>query len=409
MPTHYRPAPVKGFNAIRGGLSKLGLKPKAFDANVIFDKALKSSGVLAQGDYSHLKERLELICNDLNAKSSLHPTGHLITQMSLQNSIQNRLQIDAHIAANSEILERKVEKPVFILGLPRTGTTALFNILGSVEGIRAPLGWEVNKPVPPVEFASRDSDPRIKKTHQEFEAFFYLTPTLRVIHDFGALLPQECIAITQYDLYTGQFWFCYDIPSYFDWYKKQDPTDTFRFHKIFAQLLQSDFPNQQYLFKTPFHLPVIEQLLDVYPDARIIQTHRDPMEVMGSVCSFAWHLRSTFSDEIDCQQIGKDQLDFWSECLSQSVTTRDKLADKADQFFDVDYRTFVDRPIDTVSSILEFLGEDGDEETTQRLIQYADTNKKDKHGKHVYSLNDYGLDAVRDKSVFENYCKRFNL
>jgi hypothetical protein len=409
MPSHYRPLPVKAFNATRKVLLKIGLKQKAFDADEIFESVEKNLKLSSSEDYSEFRQRLSMMCQDLNTRARLHPVGALLTRLSLQNTVKNRLEIDHWIAQHPQTLQREIKQPVFILGLPRTGTTALFNILSSVEGIRSPLGWEVNKPVPPVQYASKDTDPRIKQTHREFEGFFYLTPNIRTIHDFGALLPQECIAITQYDLYTGQFWFCYDIPEYYEWYKQYDALPSLQFHRRFAQNLMSDFPEQQWLFKTPFHLGILEQLLTVYPDARIIQTHRDPMEVMGSSCSFAWHLRSTFSDDINNRQIGQDQLEYWSGCLNHSVQVREKLSHLSSQFYDVDYKSFVAKPVETVSGILEFLGRESDQQTTEKLIAFAQDNQKDKHGKHVYSLEDYQLDAHKDRVHFEDYCREFGL
>ncbi len=409
MPTHYRPLPIKALNGTRNALLKFGFKQKTFDADAIFESVESKLKLSGHEDYSELRKRLALICKGLNETANLHPIGRLLTRLSLENTVKNRFEIDNWIVKHPEILERKIKEPVFILGLPRTGTTALFNTLAKVEGLRAPLGWEINKPIPPVKFATKDSDTRIKQTHREFEGFFYLTPAIRTIHDFGALIPQECIAITQFDFYTGQFWFCYEIPEYYQWFKQYDALKSLQFHKRFAQNWLSDFPKQQALFKTPFHLPVLEQLLSVYPDARIIQTHRDPMEVMGSVCSFAWHLRSTFSDDIDAVQIGKDQLDYWSACLNQSVQVREKLSNKSSQFYDVDYKNFVQNPLETVSGILEFLGRKSDKQTTEKLLAHVASSQKDKYGKHVYALEDYGLDAQRDRVYFENYCNKFNL
>ena len=234
-------------------------------------------------------------------------------------------------------------------------------------------------------------------------------PNLRLIHDFGALLPQECIAATQYDLYTGQFFFSYDAPEYLNWYQHTEKLGPFQFHKRFFQTLQSDFPQQRWLFKTPFHIDALDELFSVYPDAQIIQTHRDPMEVMGSSCSFAWHLRSTFSDEINTKSIGKEQLEFWSKNLNKIVRDRERLSEKTSQFFDVNYQDFINKPLETVSGILDFLDIPQDGNTSQQLLDHANSNKKDKHGKHVYFLEDYGLDATRDRKYFQEYCRKFGL
>jgi hypothetical protein len=405
----HRPLPIKTINAAGKILSRAGIENPLLNAENIFAKGHNHAKCEIKSDYTELKKRLQIFCESLELHAKLNQTGRLLTYFSLVNTVKNRIQIDHWLSTHPEVSKREIKKPVFILGLPRTGTTALFNMLASLDGMRAPLGWEINKPVPPVVFANKDSDPRIQQTHREFEAFFYLTPTLRVIHDFGALLPQECLALTQYDMYSGQLWFSYQAPEYLQWYQQQNPLESFRFHKQFIQLLQSDFPKQRWLFKTPFHLSSLEQIFEIYPDAQIIQTHRDPMEVMASTCSFCWHLRSTFSDQVDNAEIGKLQLNFWSQALKQSVQDREKLKHKASQFYDVDYRQFISNPVETVSGVLDFLGENKNEHISQQLITHAEQNQKDKHGKHIYQLQDYGLDALRDKPVFEDYCKRFNL
>lgn len=407
--TLHRPTPIKIINGIGRSLASIGVGNKPLDAEKVFNKAYKKSKSTSQRDYSEIKNRFKILCDSVNVHSRLNTTGKLLTSLSFENSIKIRIEVDDWIEKHPQILERKIEKPIFILGLPRTGTTALFNILNAIEGVRAPLGWEINKPIPPVEYASKDTDPRIKLTHQEFEAFFYLTPNLRFIHDFGALLPQECIAATQYDLYTGQFFFTYEVPEYLDWYQHTSNLESFHFHKRFFQVLQSDFPPQRWLFKSPFHIDSLDELLATYPDAQIIQTHRDPMEVMGSSCSFAWHLRSTFSDDINAIEIGKQQLQFWGSNLNKIVKDRERLSDKAHQFFDVNYQDFVNKPLETVSSILNYLSIPQDKDTSQKLIDHVTRNKKDRHGKHIYFLEDYGLDAARDGQYFEEYCTKFNL
>lgn len=406
-----RPLPIRSINALGRALNTLGICSPKLDPEKILAAAQKQAKTNfdIKKQYSELHATLNLFCEELENQAKLNQTGRLLTYFSLIGTLKNRFEVDQWCAKNPHYAQQTISKPIFILGLPRTGTTALFNMLADVPGLRAPLGWEVNKPIPPVSYAQRHHDPRIAATEKEFNAFFYLTPKLKVIHDFGARLPQECIAFTNYDLYSIHNFVSYQAPAYVAWYEKKSLKSVFDFHKKFLQCLQSDFPQQHWLLKTPAHLSAIDQIFETYPDARIIQTHRNPMEVIGSLCSFSWHLRSTFSDEVNCAQIGFEELNLWSNALNKAMESRAKHHDKKDQIIDIMYKDFVKDSVASVQSILEKFELPRDASTVEKLKLHTQKNQKDRHGKHTYDIKDFGLDQERDKVLFSAYCTQFNL
>jgi hypothetical protein len=406
-----RPLPIRTINSIGKALNALGIHSPKLDPNKIFSVAAKKAGI-SEADtliYPELKANLTLFCEALESTAKLNQTGRLRTYFSLLGTLKNRFEVDKWCKENPEHAQQKIEKPIFILGLPRTGTTALFNMLADAPSLRAPLGWEAHKPIPPVKYVERFSDPRIAATQKEFDAFFYLTPKLKAIHDFGALIPQECIAFTNYDLYGVHNFLSYQVPAYTDWYEQHSLNSVFNFHKQFLQCLQSDFPAQHWLLKTPAHLSAIDQIFETYPDARIIQTHRNPMEIMGSLCSLSWHFRSTFSDQVDCQQIGQEVLHTWSKALNKAMESRDQLKDKQPQIIDIMYQDFVKDSVGSVQKILGKFDLPRDAAAIEKLKAHTLNNQKDRHGKHTYDLKDFGLDKERDAHFFEKYCNQFNL
>jgi len=186
--TFNRPLPISSINAIGRALNKLGINSPKLNAESIFSAAQKQANTHFEisKKYPDLEATLILLCQELEESAKLNQTGRILTYFSLIGTLKNRFEVDYWCEQNPEYSQQKIEKPIFVLGLPRTGTTALFNMLANVPGLRAPLGWEVNKPIPPVKYNERLNDPRIKATEKEFNAFFYLTPKLKTINDFGS-------------------------------------------------------------------------------------------------------------------------------------------------------------------------------------------------------------------------------
>jgi len=303
----------------------------------------------------------------------------------------------------------EVRRPIFILGVPRTGTTILFNLLAQDPANRAPLSWEIENPCPPPEEATFTTDPRIAQMEKQFAGLERVSPTLSAIHEFGAELPQECIAITAHEFLTVQFHIVYNALSYQQWLDEQSLVPAFEYHRRYLQHLQSRYKKERWVLKTPGHLAVIEDLLTVYPDACIIHTHRDPLRVMPSVASLSYALRQIYTDAIDPHFVGQQQVDLWENHLNRAMRTRQNLHDRKEQFFDTQFEDVVKDPIGLIERIYAHFKIPFTPEAHRRMRAFLEANPRERLGPHRYSLEDFGLDPQDLQVRFRAYCENFDI
>lgn len=228
---------------------------------------------------------LHRLIDGLINEARLSPIGVEIAYADIMRALKNRLNVMAWRASHPEVAEQRVEQPIFIIGQPRTGTTILYDLLCQDPQLRAPLTWEVDEPCPAPQFDTYRSDPRIAQVQATIEASELIMPGFLAFHPMGALMGQECVRITASEFTSMILPFQYRIPSFQQWWLHQsDQTAAYRFHRIFLQHLQSGVPGQ-WLLKSPGHLWHLDQLLAEYPDAMIVQTHRDPLNVVSSIAA----------------------------------------------------------------------------------------------------------------------------
>jgi hypothetical protein len=185
---------------------------------------------------------------------------------------------------------------------------------------------------------------------------------------------------------------------------------TYEFYKRFLQHVQSGgVRGKRWVLKSPAHLHLLETLLDVFPDARIVHTHRDPLEVCASVASLTATLRSAATDDIDFGAIGRQQVKWWAKLIGKSLEQRKRLSPKREQFFDVTMDAIVDDPIGVVRRMYAHFGYSLSDEVEARMISFVNENPRDQHGSHAYSASDFGIDRDRDRALFAEYVEHFEL
>jgi len=306
-------------------------------------------------------------------------------------------------AQHPDIGSQPVPAPLFIVGLPRTGTTLLHMLLAQDPANRVPETWEVMHPAP----AEGKEDKRIRRAGRELAWMERLAPGFRVMHPLAPRLPQECIAIDSHTLQGYEFQTTHYVPDYQRWLEARKKHDVYRHHKRFLQHLQWQRPGAHWVLKAPAHLFGLAELLAVYPDAGIIQTHRNPLDVMASLASLSTVLRAAFSESADPQAIGREMSERWGGGLLRVMEQRQSGRLPADRFIDVDYRAIVDCPIDTVKTIYARFNREPTFEAEQAMRDFLAANPKDKHGAHRYSLEQFGLDAEEQAGRFAGYRARF--
>ncbi len=394
---------IAALNGIGAGLSACGLETPAIDVESLRRAAIRRAGHSEFGEWA-IEEPMERLVRAYYDEARLTTLGRITVRETLVSQLENLLRLERERAERPQITSERISSPVFITGLPRTGTTLLHGLLTEDPENRVPLTWEVMYPARP---APGDIDAIRKKTNTRLGWANRLAPGFDRIHPLGADLPQECIAITALVFASIQFHTTHDVPSYQDWFESQPQTLGYAFHHRLLQHLQDHRGGHRWVLKAPGHLFALAELLHQYPDARVVQTHRDPLRVVASMASLATVLKRAFSTAADARQIGRDWADRWAMALERFLKVRDAAA--PEQFLDVSYERLVAAPIETVEEVYAFLGHSLSEEARRRMRAFLDQNPQDKHGRHRYSLSEFGLDAQAEAVRFRDYCDRFSI
>jgi hypothetical protein len=405
----FRPLPIKLMNAAGRFLNQLHIEPVTLEKEALIAKAVKRAGCNDFGDMS-FHEGLDRLLASFENEANLNMLGRLIAQGTMVERLYSRLKLVEWRKQHPAVAEQEIRKPLFILGLPRTGTTILHALLDVDPANRSPLFWEVEYPVPPATPDNWLTDPRIAKVDKSLEQFLQLCPGITAVHAMEARLPQECVAILAMDMMAEQYHCMFDVPGYAGWLIEQPKTYSLKFHRQFLQHLQSGgVTGERWLLKSPCHLHLIPQLLEAYPDANIIQTHRDPIAVCTSMSSLTAMLRGVGSDAIDLKAIGKQQLDWWGNMLGRSLEHRKQLEHRSGQFFDLKMSETVADPLGAVERIYDFFGYELPPSVKTDMEAFMKNNPRDKHGSHTYKAEDFGIAPEKDRARFADYCAYFGI
>ena len=398
-----RPKLLQLVNKIGRLLIGNGLSCLSLDEKVLLERACARVGLEDFGDDS-FRQPLRLILHSFEAEAELNFIGRLCVHHDLVRLLVNRLHLIEDRRRFPEIAAEVIRRPIFITGLPRSGTTLLHALLAQDPAHRSPQVWEVMYPSPPPEKESYDCDPRIAKTNLQLKSIKFLMPEFKTVHLIGARLPQECIAITSHDFRSHVFEAMYHVPSYRAWYDQQDKRPAYEFHRRFLQHLQWRCPGKRWVLKAPSHLLGLPALFQVYPDADIILTHRDPLKVLPSCASFTEVLRGAFTDHLDKRLLGQEVASRWEEgarLITECLRGRYVLP--ADRFFNVHYTELVRSPFSVIRLLYRHFDLELTEQAEQAMRRFLAENPKDKGGVHRYSLEEFGLDPAAEKRRFQFY------
>ncbi len=408
LPPPFRPAPIRAFNAVGELLFRAGLRPFRLDEPSLCAAARRATGLRDFGDES-FRPGLRKLIESLEEDARLNLFGRYFARRQLLELLCHRLRILDHRRRHPEVAEERIERPLFILGLPRTGTTLLYGMLAEDPAHRAPLSWEVDEPCPPAETASYATDPRIRRTEKRFEQLRQLAPEFQAIHPIGAQMPQECIVLTAPEFMSLRFEMCFDVAGYQRWLPLQDMGPAYRFHRIFLQHMQSRHRAERWVLKSPGHLGPIDALFGEYPDALVVQTHRDPLRVVPSVCGLERSMRQVASDEVDPIRLGQQQLGVWSTLLDQGRRARARHPERESRILDLHMNDIVSDPLGCVHRIYQRFGLELRPEAEARMLRYAEAHPKNRFGVHRYDLGAYGLDPEAVRKAFSGYCEQFEI
>jgi hypothetical protein len=336
-----------GRTASRLGLKLPDLRPKALMAAAVQRTGLDDFG---PGPFRAGLERLALAAEQ---EAELNAMGRIMARGQLVNLLAGRLELTEHRKRHPEVTEQKVDRPLFVLGLPRTGTTLLYGLLAQDPAHRSPMSWEVGRPCPPPRPEDFENDPRIAEVEREFDQLRQVAPGWDAIHPMSATLPQECVSITAYDFHSVQFSTTYRIPGYEAWLFEQDLTPSYEFHRAFLQHLQSSCARERWVLKSPGHL--------------------------------------------------------WSRTLRRGLAQREAAESSDARFFDVHFQDLLRDPIECVRRVYAHFQLDLGAEAQNQMQAFLAQNPRDKHGRHRYTPEDFGIDRERDSRHFDEYYERFGI
>jgi Sulfotransferase family len=351
---------------------------------------------------------LERVADGLVNDARLSAIGVEVAHLDVMRALKNRLGVIAWRKQHPGVAAQPITAPIFIVGQPRTGTTILHDLLAQDPELRAPLTWEVDEPCPVPQPETYHSDPRIAQAQASIEMSEQIVPGFLAFHPMGALLAQECVRITGSEFTSMIYTVQYRLPSYYRWLLYEaDHTGAYRYHRIFLQHLQSGVPGQ-WLLKSPAHLWQLDKLLAEYPDALIVQTHRDPLNVISSIAALTHHLRRMGSDESDITECAAQSYEEITVGLDRGMALRDSGVVPDSRVIDVQFTDFVKDPWNTIRGIYQKLGRELRPEAEQKMREFLAAHPGD-GGRGRYTWADTGLNADEVRERVRAYQERYDV
>jgi sulfotransferase family protein len=399
---------IRVVNAAGGALQRAGVSFARFDAEALLRRARAQTGLDDFGG-DDFRDPLHRLLHAYETEAGLTAIGRLAAWRDTMSLLANRLRLVEDRKRHPAIAAETIRRPLFIVGLPRTGSTLLHQLLAQDPDARVPQAWEVMFPSPPPERARSETDPRIRQAEAQLRWLDRMAPDFKTIHPLGARLALECIAILSYSFLSSRFHTTYHVPSYQEWLEQQDLRPAYALHRRFLQHLQWRKPGERWILKAPSHLYGLEALFETYPDAVVVQTHREPLVVLPSVASLTAVLQRVFTDRIDLAEIGLEVTRRWANGLERAMDLRQSGRVPGDRFVDVLYHELLADPIAVVRRIYERFELPITPETERRMQGHLAANPQGKNGVHRYALSTFALDSAELTHRFKAYREYFGL
>ncbi|MBW2269078.1 MAG: sulfotransferase [Deltaproteobacteria bacterium] len=375
----------------------------------LLEEAVRNTGLTDFGD-DVFREGLCVLLDSLEGEARLHDFGRLFAHKEILRHLENRLRVTEDWKRYPEMAEVEIVAPIFVVSLPRSGSTILHELLAQDPTSRFVATWECNLVSPPAEAASYESDPRIAEWEREIaRTHGSEVPDFEGMHPMGARLPEECLTVMALDFKSQVFAYQFNVPSYEAWLEQQDLHSVYATHRRQLQYMQWRCPRERWVLKAVGHLWALEEIFDVYPDARVVQTHRDPLKVLPSLTSLLSMGLGMTTDAVDAQAIAMQWAESWVEALRKALAFRSSGSVDEKRFFDVHYLRSVDDPVAMVGRIYAHFGISLSEEARRRMRDFLALSPKDKHGVHHYSLEEFGLDPAAERERYRFYTESFGV
>jgi len=375
-----------------------------FEPDALLDAAREATGLDDFGPGT-FRPGLDALCASLTADAQLNELGSVAVPGMLVGSLSNRLRVFDWIASHPEVRDERIEAPIVVVGMFRAGTTLLSRLFDQDARNRALLMWEAGDSVPPPTPADHRTGPRVDAVHASNAMLAQINPQIEVVHHEQADEATECITVMGQDFKSLTYEAIANIPGYDRWLLGVDQRSAYEYHRAVLQLLQSAGVRGRWTLKSPHHAIALEHLTAVYPDARLVLLHRDPVVLSASVCSLISTLSSTFSDADHSAYIAEH----WPAMLEESVRRIDAFrgAHPEHPIVDVQYADLVTDPVATVRSIYDAVGDELDDTGAAAIGAYVEAHPRGQFGAHRYDVAQYGLDAAALAERFSGYTERY--
>ena len=358
-------------------------------------------GRLGEDDYV---EPLDFLVESFKKEARFNLAGNFAVRHQLVNRLKVRAQLNEFIQGKDL---PNPASPLFVMGLPRSGTTFLFDLLSCDARYRSPLFWEITRPFPLVKKDSKEAKKRVKQTNRELGLARKFIPKLLSMHHIHGEMPEECSLINTMSVRSFIYMCMSNSPGYEDYLKTCDYTAAFMWHKRFLQALETQHRPEKWLLKDPSHISHTPEILATYPNAKFVHIHRNPVKAIGSLSSLTTSVRSGLSKHADPHLIGKRVLDFWQYAINKSITDREEFL-KPEQIIDIDYREFVKNPTQQIQAIYSHFGYDLSSKSLDAMEAFIENQSEEEHTPHHYKLEDFGLSEERVQEAFSNYNRIHN-
>ena len=392
-----------------------GLGRHAFNAEALLKEALAGAPATTLGGEfgpSQFMEGLVILLSALESEANLSLFGRVAVRYDTLRCLRNLIRLSREETRDPTIMATPIRRPLIVTGLPRSGTTFLHRLLDCDPRTRSPSVWQTMAPYPP----EQGPDRRIEKTERDLRAFARFAPGFRDVHPLTARMPQECTEITAQVFQSLRYDTTYRIPTYLAWQDAEGHNLAYRFHKRFLQHLQhqsGDDPDAvQWVLKCPDHVFALDAIRMVYPDARIVFVHRDPLKVLPSVAKLTEILRQPFTSEQDKPEIGAQVTGRWHqgvEAMMAAADTNGGVLGAGGTICHIHYRDLTADPLGAINRLYQHFDMDLGTDAAAAMTVEMNRAKRGGYGRNVYRFNDHGLDARGERSFFATYMKRFGV
>jgi Sulfotransferase family len=376
------------------------------DAAQLIAVARRRTGLEEFGE-TPFRGPLERFLHACFEEADLSLIGRIATRWDVVRFLSNLLRLCDEERKTPAILDQPISKPIFVSGLPRSGTTFLHSLLAEDPGNLVPRVWQLIHPYPSTNSTS-SPDVRRHRVARQLRLFGLMAPDFRRMHPIGADSPQECSEITAHLFASLRFDSTYRIPSYRHWLDAAGHLDAYEFHKRFLRHLQHQARGGRWVLKCPDHVFALAAIRAVYPDARLVFVHRDPLAVLLSVARLTETLRRPFTRSIDKAEIGRQDADRWLAATELMIAAAQE-QEFAEPIFHVHYLDLVKNPVDTLAALYRHFGEVLTTEAAARIGRLVEAKPNGGYGPHGSRLEEYGLDARLERERYARYMAHFGI